>query len=107
MPSSVIRAMQYRPRRRELLIVFRGGRGTYVYRDVPPSMWEAFRSALSKGTFLNEVFKAVDYPYEKLAHDHQRPAQEDDNSEHDTELLEWGETWALPETAKAYKTKDQ
>lgn len=65
MPSSVILAMQYEPRRQELLIVFRGGRGTYRYFDVAIEEWEAFLQAESKGTYLNRVFKPKEHPFEK------------------------------------------
>ena len=57
MPSSVIQFMQYDPQMREVVIVFRGGRGTYRYFEVPMEEWEAFRSAGSKGSYLNQVFK--------------------------------------------------
>jgi len=66
MPSSVIQFMQYDPQMREVVIVFRGGRGTYRYFEVPMEEWVAFRSAGSKGTHLNEVFKAK-HRYAKVA----------------------------------------
>jgi hypothetical protein len=66
MPSSVILAMRYEPRQRELLIVFRGARGAYRYFDVPVEEWKAFRSAESKGTYLNRVFKRKKHPFERL-----------------------------------------
>jgi len=65
MPSKVIRTMRYDPDRQELLIVFRGDRGTYRYFDVPTEEWEAFLEAQSKGTYLNRIFKQKEYPYEK------------------------------------------
>src|ERR1700761_657775 len=65
MPSSVIFAMQYEPQRQELFIVFRGGRGTYRYFDVPIEEWSAFLEAESKGTYLNRVFKPKEHPFEK------------------------------------------
>ena len=65
MPSRVILAMRYEPGRQELLIVFRGGRGTYRYFDVPIEEWEAFLEAESKGTYLNRIFKQKEHPYEK------------------------------------------
>lgn len=67
MPSSAILAMRYEPRRRELLIIFRGGRGAYRYFDVPIEEWQAFRSAESKGTYLNRIFKGRCYRYERIA----------------------------------------
>ena len=66
MPSSVIQFMQYDPQMREVVIVFRGGRGTYWYFEVPMEEWVAFRSAGSKGTHLNEVFNAK-HRYAKVA----------------------------------------
>lgn len=66
MPSSVIRSMQYHPRERTLDIVFCDGRGVYRYFDVPGAEWQAFCSAPSKGTYLNQIFKAHGYGYEKL-----------------------------------------
>lgn len=65
MPSSVIAAMGYDPESQVLTIVFRGGRGTYRYFDVPLAEWEAFMASGSKGTYLNEVFKTRNYRYEK------------------------------------------
>lgn len=48
-----------------LAIVYRGGRGTYLYADVSAEEWEAFRTSPSKGTYLNEIFKLKDHSYEK------------------------------------------
>ncbi len=52
MPSSVIRNFAYRPAERELDIMFTTGR-RYVYHDVPPTAFEAFASAFSKGRHFN------------------------------------------------------
>jgi KTSC domain len=65
MPSSVIASMFYNDETRTLTIVYRGKRGVYRYFDVPPEEFAAFRSAPSKGTYLNEVFKAKQYRYER------------------------------------------
>lgn len=65
MPSSVIAAMSYNEETRTLTIVYRGKRGVYRYFDVPPEEVAAFRSAPSKGVYLNEVFKTRQYRYEK------------------------------------------
>ena len=65
MPSSVIAAMSYNDETRTLTIVYRGKRGVYRYFDVPPEEFAAFRSAPSKGTYLNEIFKPKQYRYEK------------------------------------------
>jgi len=66
MPSSVIEEMRYDPAANSLEILYRGKRGRYLYRNVPQAEWEAFRGAASKGTYLNEVFKAKEYPYERV-----------------------------------------
>ncbi len=66
MPSSVIAAMRYSAERRSLMIVYRRDRGRYRYLDVPPEEWEAFRGAKSKGAYLNEIFKARGYAFEKV-----------------------------------------
>lgn len=65
MPSSVIRAMRYLPRERTLEIVFRQARGMYRYFDVPLDEWERFANAPSKGIYLNGMFKAKGFRYEK------------------------------------------
>ena len=52
MPSTVIRAFDYRPEANELHILFTTGR-RYVYHDVPPEAAQAFRSAFSKGRHFN------------------------------------------------------
>jgi hypothetical protein len=66
MPSSVIAAMSYNDEARVLTIVYRGNRGVYRYFDVPPEEFAAFRTAPSKGIYLNEVFKTKHYQYERV-----------------------------------------
>jgi hypothetical protein len=66
MPSSVIAAMYYNDESRILTIVYRGKRGVYRYFDVPADEFAAFRSAPSKGAYLNEIFKARPYRYERI-----------------------------------------
>jgi hypothetical protein len=66
MPSSVIAAMSYNDETRTLTIVYRGKRGVYRYFDVPPEEFAAFRSAPSKGAYLNEIFKTKQYRYERI-----------------------------------------
>ena len=66
MPSSVIAAMDYNAESQMLTIVYRGKQGVYHYFDVPPEEYTAFRSASSKGAYLNEVFKAKEYRYERV-----------------------------------------
>lgn len=52
MPSTIIRAFDYRPMERQLVIWFTTGR-CYRYGDVPPEAAEAFRRAFSKGRHFN------------------------------------------------------
>ena len=66
MPSSVIQAMRYDPSSKTLEIVYRGNRGRYRYSNIPAEEWTAFTGSPSKGTYLNEVFKAKNYRYEKV-----------------------------------------
>jgi hypothetical protein len=106
MPSSVILGMRYAPETRVLVIVYRDGRGTYRYFDVPMEEWVAFQASGSKGTYLNEVFKTKNYRYKKLSagrpsgslvvQDEQRDGYENDQAQQEAEFLEWGETWAFP-----------
>ena len=82
--------MHYYPAEHTLDIAFRDGRGVYRYFDVPHAMWEAFRSAPSKGTYLNQIFKAGGYGYEKLPCSH-GPAAIGQPSAGLEEELFWGE----------------
>jgi len=65
MPSSVIRAFDYRPDAEELEITFTTGR-RYLYRGVPPATAEAFRAAFSKGRFFNARIRDH-YPHAERA----------------------------------------
>jgi KTSC domain len=65
MPSTVIAALNYDAETHVLTIVYRGGRGTYRYFDVPEEEYAAFRSSPSKGAYLNEIFKSHNYRYER------------------------------------------
>ena len=65
MPSTVIAALNYDAETPTLTIVYRGNRGTYRYFDVPEEEYIAFRSAPSKGTYLNQTFKSHNYRYER------------------------------------------
>ena len=67
MPSSVVRAMRYNERTLALTITFRASGETYRYFNVPAWEWEAFRTAPSKGTYLNTVFKERGYGYRRVA----------------------------------------
>jgi hypothetical protein len=66
MPSSVIAAMHYDPETNALTLVYRGKRGTYRYFDVTPDEYAEFQAAPSKGTYLNQIFKARQHPYQRL-----------------------------------------
>ncbi len=63
MPSTIIRAFDYRPASRELDVLFTTGR-RYVYQGVPPEAAEAFRRAFSKGRHFNARIRGR-YPYEE------------------------------------------
>lgn len=63
MPSTIIRAFDYRTASCELDVLFTTGR-RYVYRDVPPEAAEAFRRAFSKGRHFNARIRGR-YPYEE------------------------------------------
>ena len=65
MPSSVIRAFDYRPDAEELEILFTTGR-RYLYRGVPSATVEAFRAAFSKGRFFNARIRDR-FPHAELA----------------------------------------
>jgi KTSC domain len=49
----------------EVHVVFKNGEH-YVYSNVSQEVWEEFRNATSKGTFLNRELKAKGYPYRKM-----------------------------------------
>ena len=104
MPSSVILAMRYEPIREELVIAFRERGVAYRYFNVPMEEWEAFLEAESKGTYLNRVFKAKEYPYEKTD-----PIRFSGSTSAERRL-EWGET-PIPRKgvrrAEASEGKDQ
>ena len=94
MPSSVIKGMRYAPERRLLEIVFRGDRGMYRYFEVPVAEWAAFCAAASKGTYLNEVFKAKGYRYELRTNAPRRRGSDDQKGD---KTLYWGEAGAFEE----------
>jgi KTSC domain len=54
--SSHLRSADYMPESKTLAVEFTNGH-TYHYYLVPPSTWEAFQKAESKGTFLNRHVK--------------------------------------------------
>jgi hypothetical protein len=56
MPSSVVANMRYDPATATLRIVYVSGM-VYDYKDVPGKVYEAMRSASSKGEYLNRHIK--------------------------------------------------
>ncbi|SFI67284.1 KTSC domain-containing protein [Kaistella treverensis] len=63
MPSSVIKKYFYKPEQQILTIVYVSG-AVYDYLDVPQEIFDDFRAAFSKGTFLNKKIKP-NFKYEK------------------------------------------
>lgn len=55
--SSAISAIEYDEESRELSVTMVDGGNTYVYPDVPKSVYEAFLNAGSKGVFFNREFE--------------------------------------------------
>lgn len=62
--SSNIRQIGFDSKKRDLFVRFNNG-ALYVYRNVPPVIYEGMEKADSKGTYLNQTIKNH-YPYEKL-----------------------------------------
>ena len=62
--SSNVEQIGYNAEWSEVHVIFKNGL-LYVYSEVPPDVWEAFRNAPSKGTFLNDVIKKGGYPYRR------------------------------------------
>lgn len=60
--SSTVDQIGYDEEQGEAHVVFKTGR-RYIYSDVAREIWENFRSATSKGQFINAEFKAKRYPY--------------------------------------------
>lgn len=56
MPSSVILKYKYDETGKALEITFVSG-SVYVYKDIPPTLFERFRQAISKGIFFNKHIK--------------------------------------------------
>jgi hypothetical protein len=61
--STNVVSIGYDPESRTLEVEYGWG-GIYQYRDVPPNIWDAFRSAPSKGAFVYEQLST--YPYERV-----------------------------------------
>ncbi len=58
--------MGYDPAWRVLELEFRETGEIYDYFEVPAEIYAAFRSAESKGIYLNTVFKAHGYRYSRV-----------------------------------------
>jgi hypothetical protein len=54
--SSAVAAIGYDGRSEEAYVRFVAG-GTYAYGSVSPALWEYFRTAASKGRFVNVILK--------------------------------------------------
>lgn len=65
MPSTVIKTYLYSPETEKLRIVYRSG-AVYDYFKVSLELYEEFRTAFSKGVFLNKRIKP-NHPYEKVS----------------------------------------
>ncbi len=65
MPSTVRRNYLYDAAENELWITFVTGR-KYVYSAVPPDVFDAFKSAFSRGTFFNREIRD-NYTYREVA----------------------------------------
>ena len=56
MPSTAIRNLLYVPAKRELWVTFVSGR-RYLYAEVPPDVFDAFKTAPSRGAFFNREIR--------------------------------------------------
>ncbi len=64
MPSTVIRSYEYLPEKNRLIITFISG-SRYEYTQVTQEVFEAFKTAFSKGTYFNQNIKPA-HRYKKL-----------------------------------------
>jgi hypothetical protein len=64
MPSTAIRTLFYVPAKRELWVTFVSGR-RYVYADVRSDVFDAFKTAPSRGTFFNHEIRDR-YPFREV-----------------------------------------
>ncbi|SIO49821.1 KTSC domain-containing protein [Chitinophaga niabensis] len=56
MPSTVIKRFTYDSKKARLYVTFLSGK-VYAYLNVPESVYEEMKAALSKGKYLNEYVK--------------------------------------------------
>jgi hypothetical protein len=66
MPSTAIRNLFYVPAKRELWVTFVTGR-RYVYADVPVDIFDAFKTASSRGAFFNHEIRDR-YAFREVTH---------------------------------------
>jgi len=64
MPSTVVAKMEYDASLQVLIVTYTSGK-VYVYKGVPPEVYEEMRASGSKGRFLNYRIKGK-YEYEKV-----------------------------------------
>ena len=64
MPSSVVSGMRYDPVSATLRVIFVSGM-IYDYKNVPATIYEAMKTAGSKGKYLNKYIKGC-YPFKKI-----------------------------------------
>lgn len=64
--SSDILSIDYRDG--NLSVVFRKGNRLYIYKGVPPDVWQEFLAADSKGKFFREAIRDK-YPFKKVERD--------------------------------------
>lgn len=64
MPSTVISSFHYDAARKILKVIFVSGM-VYAYKQVPEEVYEKFKTAFSKGIFLNRYIKPY-YDVEKI-----------------------------------------
>ena len=67
MPSTAIRHFRYDAANRELQVTFVTAR-RYVYDHVPQDVFDAFKTAFSKGTFFNQEIRDR-YAYREIHHE--------------------------------------
>ena len=72
MPSTVIRYFRYDPAKRELDVTF-VTRRRYIYENVPPDVFDAFKAAFSKGTFFNHEIRDR-YAFREITREQAGPA---------------------------------
>jgi hypothetical protein len=62
--SSSVDQIAYDEDQGEAHVIFKGG-AHYIYSGVTQEVWDLFRDAGSKGTFVNQEFRAKGYDYRR------------------------------------------